>query len=279
MRFGPGAMLGLHLVFHTLDQQEAETIWRPLFDWIKASSGDFEFTSAPRFLVAPGRRFWDPAALREIPGLVVADDRPGAPAEAVFNAGDQAEAGQVLYAYQSVWLPAALLDRAAQPRLVEALVAAASHKQVSLHFNKGLAGGRPEAIEAARATAMNPAATEAFALAIIGAHGPPAYPGVPGHEPDGAEAKTAAAATAAAMAELRRIAPAASYVWETDYFEPDWRRSFWGDNYARPHRSEAEIRPRRPVLSSSRRRQRGVERRRVYSARLKSGLRRPRASG
>ena len=26
---------------------------------------------------------------------------------------------------------------------------------------------------------------------------------------------------------------AASYVWETDYFEPNWRDSFWGDNYTR----------------------------------------------
>jgi len=25
----------------------------------------------------------------------------------------------------------------------------------------------------------------------------------------------------------------ASYVWETDYFEPDWQTAFWGDNYAR----------------------------------------------
>ena len=25
----------------------------------------------------------------------------------------------------------------------------------------------------------------------------------------------------------------ASYVWETDYFEPNWREAFWGANYAR----------------------------------------------
>jgi FAD/FMN-containing dehydrogenase len=29
------------------------------------------------------------------------------------------------------------------------------------------------------------------------------------------------------------VPKAASYVWETDYFEPNWQESFWGDNYAR----------------------------------------------
>ena len=51
---------------------------------------------------------------------------------------------------------------------VDALVAAASHRGVALHVNKGLAGASPEAIAAARDTAMNPAVTDAFALAISG---------------------------------------------------------------------------------------------------------------
>jgi FAD/FMN-containing dehydrogenase len=36
------------------------------------------------------------------------------------------------------------------------------------------------------------------------------------------------------MNEIRRIVPrVGSYVWETNYFEPNWQDSFWGDNYAR----------------------------------------------
>jgi FAD/FMN-containing dehydrogenase len=74
----------------------------------------------------------------------------------------------------------------------------------------------------------------ACALAICGAGGPPAYPGVPGHEPDVEKARRDAATVPAAMSELRKLVPrAASYVWETDYFEPNWQDSFWGDNYAR----------------------------------------------
>jgi FAD/FMN-containing dehydrogenase len=36
------------------------------------------------------------------------------------------------------------------------------------------------------------------------------------------------------MAELRKVAPEpGSYVSESDYFEADWQRSFWGTNYPR----------------------------------------------
>jgi FAD/FMN-containing dehydrogenase len=38
----------------------------------------------------------------------------------------------------------------------------------------------------------------------------------------------------AAMGELRKIAGnAGAYVAESDYFERDWQRSYWGDNYER----------------------------------------------
>ena len=81
---------------------------------------------------------------------------------------------------------------------------------------------------------MNPAVLDAFALAICGAGAPPAYPCVPGHEPDLEKARRDAAAVTAAMGELRKLTPRrASYVWETDYFEPNWQDSFWGDNYPR----------------------------------------------
>jgi hypothetical protein len=105
---------------------------------------------------------------------------------------------------------------------------------VALHTNKGLAGAPADAIEATRDTATNPAALEAFALAISGAAGPPAYPGVPGHEPDAAAARAAAAAVGRAMGELRGLLPGrAAYVAESDFFEPDWGRAFWGPHYAR----------------------------------------------
>ena len=127
-------------------------------------------------------------------------------------------------------------------------------------FGKGLAGGQTEAIEATRGTAMNPAALDAFALAICGAGAPPAYPGVPGHEPDVEKARGDAFAVTAAMGELRKLtARPASYVWETDYFEPSWQELVLGRQLPAAARNQAEIRSRGSLLSPSRRRQPGLE--------------------
>ena len=81
---------------------------------------------------------------------------------------------------------------------------------------------------------MNPDVLGAFALAIISGEGPPAYAGLPGPRPDLGAARQDAEAIGAAMDALRRAAPdAGSYVSESDYFERDWQRSFWGANYGR----------------------------------------------
>ncbi len=81
---------------------------------------------------------------------------------------------------------------------------------------------------------MNPDVLDAFALAIMGAEGPPAYPGMQGATPDLAEAANDAAMINKAANELSKVAPhAGSYVSESDYFQPSWQRAFWGSNHAR----------------------------------------------
>ena len=131
-------------------------------------------------------------------------------------------------------MPQALLEDARSGELVDALFAFAREYGMSLHFNKGLAGARPEAIEAARDTATNPQVLDAFALAITGDSQPPAFPGIPGHEPDVQAARADAAACAKGMQSLYKLVPdAGSYVSESNFFLKDWQRAFWGSNYAR----------------------------------------------
>jgi FAD/FMN-containing dehydrogenase len=232
--FRPDNVLAIAMVFQGLDQQQAETIWRPFFDWLAGAPQDFGIVEAPMVLAVPAQHFWDPGMLRRLPGLVLADDRPGAPPSNVFWASNLGEAGQVLHGYQSAWLPASLLHEDEREALSDALFAATRHWGVALHVNKGLAGAPTEAIEAARDTAMNPAVLDAFALLISGAEGPPAYPGVPEREPDLAAARDEAAAIDRAMREVRALLPSGgSYVAESDFFEEAWRPSFWGPNYAR----------------------------------------------
>jgi FAD/FMN-containing dehydrogenase len=234
LRFQRGNVLDIAMVFQDLDQPQAEALWRPFFDWIAASPQDFSLASGPAILALPARRFWDPAFMKEIPGVVLFDDRPGASEANVFWAGNREEAGQVLHAYQSAWLPAALLEKTQQSKLAAALFAASRHWRISLHLNKGLAGAPAKAIEAARDTATNPAVLDAFALAISGAQEAPAYPGIAGHEPDLATATRHAEAVDMAMGEIRKLVPApGSYVSESDFFHPSWHQAFWGINYPR----------------------------------------------
>ena len=232
--FRPGNVFEIAMVFNGLDQQQAETVWRPFLQWVAASPQEFTTVEPPKILAAPARHFWDPEFLKKLPGIVLTDDRPGAPEANIFWAGNLDEAGQVLHGYQSAWLPASLLQKDEQERLGDALMAAAQHWSVSLHANKGLAGAPTEAIDAARDTAMNPAVLDAFALIICGAEGPPAYPGVTGHEPDLSAARKHAYAVDKAMHEVRKLLPSvASYVAESDFFDEEWKQSFWGPNYAR----------------------------------------------
>ena len=229
-----GGYVAISMASQGLDRHEAEAVWKPFFDWVAASPQDFALASAPRIFAEPARHRWDASGLKRIPGVVIADDRPGAPADDIFWAGNLEEAGVVWYAYQSTWLPQSLLADDGRGRLADALFAAAKGRGVALHFNKGLAGATAEAIAAAKETAMNPAVTDAFALVLSGAWGRPAYPGVPGHEPDEAAARRELAPVEASMNEIRKLLPrVGSYVWETDFFQPNWQEAFWGENYPR----------------------------------------------
>ncbi len=234
--FRPDNTLEIHMVFQGLDRVQAEAVWRPFLDWVSASPGDFSLAPAPRMLAVPARLFWDPATLEAgVPGLLVADDRAGAPPGNVLYAGDQHQAGQFIAGYASVWLPASLLggDRQSSPG-ADAVFASSRHWRMALHFNKGLAGAPADAIAATRDTATNPAVLDAFALAICGASTPAAFPGLAGHEPDLPRLRGGAGAVARAIAELRRLVPApGSYLSESDFFEADWRQAFWGANYER----------------------------------------------
>ena len=228
-------VLGVAMVFQGLDGDAATAVWKPFFDWLAARPDDFALQAPPIIAALPARHFWDAAFLKaNAPDFVLSDDRPGAPGGNVFWRSNIGEAGWFIQGYESVWMPGPLIEPANQARLVDALFAASRQWRVTLHFNKGLAGAPAEEVAAARDTATNPAAADAFALAISASEAPPAFPGIPGHEPDIALAKRNARNIGAAMDELRKLVPNhGSYVSELNYFEPDWRSAFWGANYPR----------------------------------------------
>jgi FAD/FMN-containing dehydrogenase len=222
----------VQMLFQGIDRDAAIAAWTGFFQAIEVAPDDFAFESKPLIIDFPARHFWDPEFLSRMPGATKSDDRAGSAAGNLYWAGDASQCGQVLHGYDSVWLPAALLDDARIVGLTESLYAATLEWEVSLHINKGLAGAPKRAIDAARDTAMNPAVLSAFALAILGAEEPPAYPGIPGHEPHIDAARKDANAIRRAMQEIRKVVPSfASYVAESNFFESEWQSTFWGDHY------------------------------------------------
>jgi FAD/FMN-containing dehydrogenase len=233
--FRPDNSLRIAMVFQGLDRQQAAAVWKPFFDWVAASDGDFSVQSPPAIAAIPARNFWDPEYLRQnLSGFVVIDDRPGASQENVFWSGDAGQAGQYLHGYRSAWLSANLLTENMHQQSVDALFSGTRHWSVSLHFNKGLAGAPAEAVAAAKDMATNPTVLNAFALAISAGEGPPSYPTIPQRGPNLLIARTQASAIGRAMNELLKIdRDAGSYVSEGNFFDANWQRSFWGENYPR----------------------------------------------
>jgi FAD/FMN-containing dehydrogenase len=237
--------LAITMVSQGLDKQQAENVWQPFLDWVAGSPQDLNIPSAPIIGSIPARNWWDADFLRKnLPRRVHTDDRPGAPETHVWWAGNQEEVGIFWHGYQSIWLPASLLQKDRQQLLADTLFASSRHWTVALHFNKGLAGAPAGAVTAARDTAMNPAVLDAFALVIIAGGRAATYPGIPGHEPDLALARNHAGKIEKAMDELRKIAPdAGSYLSESNFFEQSWQQSYWGLNYPRLRAVKAKYDP------------------------------------
>jgi FAD/FMN-containing dehydrogenase len=256
----PDNTLGIRMVSHGLDAEQPKKIWQPFLDWVKSSPQAYSIEGQIAIGSIPARHMWDMQWWKEHwPDL--AFPRNGNPLHALLDdilahlpwqpvfksyertgsepnnyswAGDAEQAGMYLWGYESLWLPASLLESDTQQRLADALYASSRYKGVGLHFNKGLAGAPPDAIAAAKDTAMNPAVLSAFALAIVADGQGPAYPGIPGHEPSVAAGRNAAARIDQCVNQLRAVAgQSGAYVSESNYFEKGWQQSYWGSNYPR----------------------------------------------
>jgi FAD/FMN-containing dehydrogenase len=255
-------ILEISMVSQGLDREQSERVWQPFLNWVKQSPSGYSISgpAGPIITGFPARRMWDAQWLGEHwpevvwprngnPLLAIWDDiighvmhepqfkrdeRSGSAPSDVWWSGDGGQVGQYLWGYESLWLPASLLASDSRTRLADALFAGSRHADIGLHFNKGLAGAPPDAIAAAEDTAMNPAVLTAFALAIVADGQGPAYSGIPGDEPDVLKGRAAAKAIDQCVEQLRAVAgPSGSYVNETNYFEKEWQRAFWGDNYLR----------------------------------------------
>jgi hypothetical protein len=260
-RLSPDNSLTISMVSQGLDTESAKRIWRPFLDWVANSPDSYSIEGPVVVASLPARHFWDVQWWKEHwPELALPnpnanpliglfdqaltyvhpqpvfnfDDRPGAGPNDAWWKGDAGQAGWFVWGYESLWMPASLLEKNSQEPLAGALFASSRFAPVALHFNKGLAGAPSDAIAEARDTAMNQAVLTAFALAIVADGQGPAYPGIPGHEPLVAAGQQAAGHIHRCMSRLRALVPdPGSYVSESNYFDSGWQRAYWGSNYPR----------------------------------------------
>ena len=257
----PDNTLEISMVSYGLDADQAKKIWQPFLDWVANSTNDCSLKGRVTIGSIPAQHWWDvqwwkehwpeiafpnpngstltallDSALRHVipEPLFYFDDRPDAGPNNAWWKGDGGQVAWFIWGFESLWLPASLLEQDAQQHLADALFAASRHSGFELHFNKGLAGAPPDAIADATDTATNPAVLTAFALAITGDAQGPAYPGIPGHEPSVADGREAAKRIHQCMDQLRAIVPnGGAYVSESNYFENGWQQAYWGSNHPR----------------------------------------------
>ncbi|HET9794537.1 MAG TPA: FAD-binding oxidoreductase [Thermoanaerobaculia bacterium] len=230
-KVGSDNVLDISMVSQGIDDAAAKALWQPFISWAKGSS-DYTVDDLGAGSIE-SRHWWDVVARRKRGSTsMIPDARPGAPEAHAFWRGDQEQVGAFIHGYESMWLPQGLLAPGRQAELVDALFAASRHKEVGLHFNKGLAGAPAEALAAAKDTATNPAVLDAFALVIIADGEGPAYPGLARPAMDVDAARKDAGEIDRATAELAKIVPnAGSYVSESNFFNRSWPQAYWGTNH------------------------------------------------
>src|SRR4029077_7919972 len=108
---GPDNTLTLKMVCQGLNRQQIATLWQPFFSWVSEAPQDFTVTEALASAAIAARHWW------EIEGThrLIRDSRAGAPAHHGYWDADQAQVGMFLHGYDSVWLPASLLEAEQHP--------------------------------------------------------------------------------------------------------------------------------------------------------------------
>jgi FAD/FMN-containing dehydrogenase len=233
LRFRPDNTIEISMVSQGLDENQIKRVWQPFFDWVKNSK---DLKASDFVAVAGQARHWWDVVYRKSKGndALISDPRPGAPAKHAWWSGDRGQVGAFLHGYESLWLPATLLQKDQQQRLADALFAASRHKKVEMHFNKGIAGAPAAAVAATKDTATNPAVLDAFTLVIIADGERPSYPGLARPAMDTTAARRNKNEIDLAAAELFKITPdAGSYVSESNYFNASWQKAYWGTNYSK----------------------------------------------
>jgi len=224
-------VLKFSLQFQELNKAEVEKIWHPFKDSLV---GKKLYKIENKIVEIPPQKMWDYNLMKKIdPNSIVADVEEK---ENHFwwKTHDKDQASQFLYSYLSRWLPMKMFKDESAPKLAEALFQASRHWDFELHLQKGQAGASPFALKHGKETSMNPELFNAALMFMLTTGKQDVFPNIKGFEPNITEGENVLEHMKSAIRIIREATPGAgAYVNEVDYFEPDWQRTLWGENYPR----------------------------------------------
>lgn len=232
VRFNADNTMDLGLVISDLSDTQIRYTFSPFKRWLNEHKD--VYTVDYKATIIPANKLWDYDYMsKEHPEMVTLNKEKDAPKNQFWWTTNTGEVSKYWYAYQSWWLPIQFFAPDQSKKLATTIFDASRAASVSLHFNKGLSGVSNNVAEEVRKTSTNPAVLNAAALVIISAGTTQVLPGVKGKEVNEADAKAAADKVNQAISYFKTLAPnAGTYVNEADYFQPNWQRAFWGENYS-----------------------------------------------
>ena len=219
----PKNEIELGLVFNDLTKLQAQTIWRPLLEWIKIRP--HLYTIKTNFSVLPFKDLYDPKFMKEnYPEMVELDDRSGS---RFWWKSNQAEVSAFIFTYKSRWLPMSLYEN--PTRLAGILFEASRHREFVMTINKSLSGAEPNVLARERQTCLNPTLLKSAAWVRMKSIETNAYPQVAGHKPDMKKGKEIMDRVNKGMKIIEDATPGAgTYSNEADYYEKNWQHAYWG---------------------------------------------------
>jgi FAD/FMN-containing dehydrogenase len=115
-------VLAVAMVSYGLDKPAALAVWQPFLDWIAASPQDYRLTGKPIIADMPARNWWGAEFRKKYTAdAIISDPPPGANPRDFWSIGDHDQIGAFWRGFETLWLPAALLQPDQQRWIADAL--------------------------------------------------------------------------------------------------------------------------------------------------------------
>lgn len=231
--FNSDNSIQFYMFFQGVSGQEAQAAWDEMGEWLINHKSEYAVNT--NTMLIPPEQMWDANFWeKNNPNFIQLNPSQSGIPGAYWYTMNNSELFRYWYSYQSWWIPQSLFKESRIDKLAETVFLASRLINVEFHTFKGLAGASKDAIEFTQATSTNPAIFNASGIIIISSGNNQVYPGVANKDLDHKEAEIVSHKIIKAIQYFMQLAPqSGAYLNEADYFQKDWQRVFWGDNYSR----------------------------------------------